>query len=123
VRKRQLDFLSKLAQGDGPLIVAGDFNTFEGPKEIADFQRRLGLCNPNLEGLCTYPSWAPNRQLDFILCSEEIRILNFEVPEVKFSDHLPVLLDFYVEPGPSTMTQPIAKTAPKIKPVKKPGRQ
>jgi len=97
VRAKQLDFLSKLAEGDGPLIVTGDFNAFAGTKELAKFQRKLGLANPNTKGLCTYPSWEPENQLDMILCSKEIKIMNFEVPDVRFSDHLPVLLDFYVD--------------------------
>lgn len=120
VRRKQLDFLAKLAEGDGPLIVAGDFNAFSGPKELAGFQKRLGLRNPNVEGLCTYPSWSPSKQLDMILCSKEIKILNFEVPEVRFSDHLPVLLDFHVEEADTSKPAPATKTASKLKPVKRP---
>ncbi len=116
VRAKQLDFLAKLAEGEGPLIVAGDFNALTGPKELAGFQRRLGLSNPNQEGICTYPSWNPKKQLDMILCSKEIKMLNFEVPEVRFSDHLPILLDFYVD-EPSAME----KTAT-LKPVKRQGK-
>ncbi len=119
VRKKQLDFLTELASGDGPLIIAGDFNTFAGPKELKSIQRKLGLVNPNFEGVCTYPSWGPEKQLDMILCSEEVKILNFEVPEVRFSDHLPVVLDFYVDspsvPASSTIAipRPVKKRAQK----------
>ena len=113
VRQKQLDFLSKLAEGDGPLIIAGDFNTLSGPKELVKFQQRLGLTNPNLEAHCTYPSWNPKKQLDLILCSKEIQILNFEVPEVRFSDHLPVILDFHVDE--QYLSQPMSKTASKLK--------
>ena len=122
VREKQLNFLAKLAEGDGPLIVAGDFNTLSGTTEISSFQRKLGLFNPNTEGVCTYPSWSPKKQLDIILCSKEIKILNFEVPEVRYSDHLPVLMDFQFL-GPSTQTQPITRTAPKIKPQKPSSKQ
>ncbi len=121
VRQKQLDFLSRIAEGEGPLIIAGDFNTFSGPKEIAQFQRRLGLVNPNLDGLCTYPSWNPKKQLDMILCSKDIKVLNFEVPEVKYSDHLPILLDFHVE-SLSITTQPISRAALKGKPQKPSGK-
>lgn len=120
VRAKQLDFLSKLAEGDGPLIIAGDFNTFTGPKELARFQRKLNLVNPNAEGLCTYPSWKPKKQLDVVLCSKDIKVLNFEVPDVRFSDHLPVILDFHVEELPSAPS--MSKTATKMKPLKRPGQ-
>ena len=117
VRAKQLDFLAKLAEGEGPLIVAGDFNALTGPKELANFQKRLNLVNPNVEGVCTYPSWNPKKQLDMILCSKEIKILNFEVPDVRFSDHLPVLIDFHVEE--QDQAPAMSKTASKIKPAKR----
>ncbi|HBC86094.1 MAG TPA: endonuclease [Lentisphaeria bacterium] len=94
VRKLQLTHLAKLAKGLKPVIIAGDFNTFSGPKEIHELQQELGLVNPNTDNLPTFPSWKPSRQLDFILCSHQIKIQHFEVPKVQFSDHLPLLLDF-----------------------------
>ena len=94
VRKVQLEDLAKLAKGRTPVIIAGDFNTFSGAHEIEEFQEKLGLFNPNTEGIPTFPSWKPKRQLDFILCSKCLRIKNFEIPKVKFSDHLPLILDF-----------------------------
>lgn len=94
VRAQQLDFLTELAKGSSPVIIAGDFNTFQGESEISSFQKVLGLVNPNVEGFATYPSWSPKHQLDFILCSRKIKIKKFSIPEVHFSDHLPLLLDF-----------------------------
>ncbi len=95
-RKVQLAHLAELAKGQKPVIIAGDFNTFSGPKEIHALQEELGLINPNTDNHPTFPSWKPNRQLDFILCSQQIKIQNFEIPKVKFSDHLPLLLDFKI---------------------------
>ncbi len=94
VRKVQLAHLAKLAKGRSPVIIAGDFNTFSGSHEIRDFQMELGLFNPNLEALPTYPAWKPRKQIDFILCSKHIKVRRFEVPKVKFSDHLPIIMDF-----------------------------
>ena len=96
VRKIQLAHLAKLAKGRIPVIIAGDFNTFSGAHEIEEFQDELGLINPNTDGLPTFPSWKPKKQLDFILCSKYLKIKKFEIPKVKFSDHLPLILDFKI---------------------------
>lgn len=97
IRAEQLLFLAELVKSDKPTIVAGDFNTFSGPEELDAFCKKLKLVNPNRKGHSTYPSWAPNRQLDHILCSKHIKIKRFTVPMVKFSDHLPLIMDFSVE--------------------------
>ncbi len=96
VRKNQLRHLSELVKGRRPVIVAGDFNTFSGIKEIHSFKREAELVNPNTKNLPTYPSWRATRQLDFILCSKEIEINDFTVPDVKYSDHKPLLLDYSI---------------------------
>lgn len=96
VRERQLTHLANLASDEGPVIIAGDFNTFKGELEIDNLRDRLGLSNPNRDNLPTYPSWDPKRQLDFILCSKSIKVNNFQVGDVRYSDHLPVILDFNI---------------------------
>ena len=77
-----------------PVIVAGDFNTFWGEHEIYLFMRAAKLESANVEGIPTYPSRSPRKELDFILYQEGIEVTNFEVPQVKFSDHLPLICDF-----------------------------
>lgn len=79
-----------------PVIVAGDFNTFWGEHEIYLFMRAAKLESANVEGIPTYPSRSPRKELDFILYQEGIEVTNFEVPQVKFSDHLPLICDFEV---------------------------
>ncbi len=95
-RKAQLEYLAALAADKGPVIIAGDFNTFSGEDELLPLQKKLKLCNPNAFDLPTYPSWAPSKQLDFVLCSESLNLINFEIPMVTYSDHLPIILDFTV---------------------------
>ena len=77
-----------------PFIVAGDFNLFWGQEEISLFLRALNLKNANIKNIPTYPSWKPRKTLDFVLYSEGIRVNDFEVLQVKLSDHLPLLIDF-----------------------------
>ena len=94
-RQRQLSDLHRLfASVNKPKIVAGDFNAFWGDYELELFMAATNLCNANTEGLPTFPSIAPRRQLDFILHSPEIQMRNFAVCPVKFSDHMPLLCEF-----------------------------
>ena len=94
-RKRQLEYIKKLVSiNPEPMIIAGDFNTFAGDLELDTFIRDLDLHDPNTEDLPTFPSQAPEKKLDFILCSRSIRVHSFQIPKVRFSDHLPLILDF-----------------------------
>ncbi len=77
-----------------PVIVAGDFNTFWGEHEIYLFMKAAGLESANTAGHPTYPSRAPRKELDFVLYQDGIRITGFDVPDVKLSDHLPLVCDF-----------------------------
>jgi endonuclease/exonuclease/phosphatase family metal-dependent hydrolase len=79
-----------------PVIVAGDFNTFWGENEIYLFMRAAGLKSANLNSLPSYPSRAPRKELDFVLYQDGIEVTNFEIPQVRHSDHLPLLCDFEV---------------------------
>ncbi len=80
-----------------PVIVTGDFNTFWGENEIYLFMRAAGLKSANTKGLPSYPSRSPRKELDFILYQDGIRVTNFEIPQVRHSDHLPLVCDFEVE--------------------------
>ena len=88
-----------IAATEKPVIVAGDFNTFWGENEIYLFKRAAGLTSANADGIPTYPSRSPRKELDFILYQEGIKVTGFEVPEVKLSDHLPLVCDFEICKG------------------------
>ena len=79
-----------------PVIVAGDFNTFWGENEIYLFMKAAGLKSANTEGLPTYPSRAPRKELDWVLYQDGIKITGFQIPDVRHSDHLPLICDFEV---------------------------
>ena len=97
-RHHQLNALYDLVKKTNrPCVVAGDFNMLWGEREIDLFLAASGLQNANTRGLPTYPSSNPQRHLDFVLHSPEIRIRKFRVPQVYYSDHLPVVVDFDVD--------------------------
>jgi len=85
-----------IEETEKPVIVAGDFNTFWGENEIYLFKRAAGLKSANTDCIPTYPSRAPRKELDFILFQDGIKMNNFEVLQVRFSDHLPLVCDFEI---------------------------
>jgi endonuclease/exonuclease/phosphatase family metal-dependent hydrolase len=99
-RQYQLRSLHDLiVQAAKPVIVAGDFNTFWGTHEIYLFMRATGLRSANTAGLPSFPARVPRIELDFILVSEGIEIKDFRIPDVRYSDHRPLVCDFEVRPG------------------------
>ena len=86
-----------IEETEKPVIVAGDFNTFWGENEIYLFMKVAGLRSANAGGLPTYPSRAPRKELDWVLYQEGINVTGFEIPDVRHSDHLPLICDFEVE--------------------------
>jgi endonuclease/exonuclease/phosphatase family metal-dependent hydrolase len=85
-----------ILETEKPVIVAGDFNTFWGENEIYLFMRAAGLRSANSNGIPTYPSRSPRKELDFILYQDGIDVTKFDVPLVRFSDHLPLVCDFEI---------------------------
>ena len=53
-----------------------------------------GLRSANGAGLPSFPARTPRIELDFILVSAGIEVRDFRVPDVRFSDHRPLLCDF-----------------------------
>ena len=80
-----------------PVIVAGDFNVLWGDRELQLFLAATGLHSANSNGQPSHPSRAPRRQLDYIFHSPEIQVTHFQIPQVKFSDHAPLICDFKID--------------------------
>ena len=94
-RQYQLqDLHDMVAAVQKPVIVAGDFNVLWGNRELQLFLAATGLKNANRNGEPSHPSRAPRRQLDYIFHSPEIKITDFQIPQVKFSDHTPLVCEF-----------------------------
>lgn len=97
-RQEQLRELKQLVQQvKKPCIVAGDFNVMRGRNELELFREAAGLIEPEGENTPTFPSWKPRLDLDFVLHTPQVRITHLRVPQVLYSDHLPVICDFEVD--------------------------
>lgn len=109
VRHHQLSALYDLVKKtESPCLVAGDFNLLWGEREIDMFLAASGLQNANTGGLPTYPSKNPHRHLDFVLHSKGIKVRDFQVPQVPYSDHLPLVVDFDVQIAKEQRKEPRA---------------
>lgn len=96
-RQEQLRHLHDLIlQTQKPVVVAGDFNTFSGNNELFLFMRATGLRSANVSGLASFPARIPQFELDFVLVSREIEITDFRIPDVRHSDHRPIVCDFRI---------------------------
>lgn len=97
-RRQQILELAGIASSlTKPLVLAGDFNIFDGQTELGPLLE-AGLKKAGPLFCPTFPSWKPRHGFDMILHSPEISILGFDVPSISFSDHLPVVCDFTLDP-------------------------
>jgi endonuclease/exonuclease/phosphatase family metal-dependent hydrolase len=94
-RQNQLSQLYSLIKStEKEIIVAGDFNTFWGDRELRLFLAATGLESANVYNAPSHPSHAPHREIDYILHSPGITIDDFFIPDIKLSDHAPLVCDF-----------------------------
>lgn len=106
-RARQLAYLARQLAEESHLVVMGDFNTEVTSREIRAFCEALGLRAPT-EGLASYPAWQPQRSIDHILVSSELRTRQVRALEAPMSDHCPVALtldlpaDLALQPAAAT---------------------
>jgi len=94
-RQYQLQDLHSMVKNvEKPVIVAGDFNVLRGDRELQLFLAATGLRNANSNSQPSYPSRAPRRQLDYIFHTPQIRVTGFQIPQIKLSDHTPLVCEF-----------------------------
>ncbi len=84
-------------------ILTGDLNTTDDAEiEVLREFRAVGLTDSG--GTVSNPSIAPSQRIDYVLLPTAATVLRSHTPEggelwARLSDHLPVLVEFAVEPG------------------------
>ena len=91
-RLRQIEYLAEVIGAYPYTIVMGDLNCRSDSREMQRLLELAQLAEP-LPGMNTFPSWQPTRQLDHILISPDIKVLNASVLDWHFSDHLPIAME------------------------------
>lgn len=82
--------VARLRDRGVPVIVAGDLNAGPDDPELATFGDLARSAVP--AGNPTFPSTAPEVQIDHILISEQFEVTGSSVPQILHSDHLPVFV-------------------------------
>jgi len=97
-RGRQLAYLRDLAGRYTSLVLMGDFNCDCGSRPFKDLITATDLRGLDCERK-TFPSWGPWRNLDHILASRNLEILETRVLDCSHSDHLPLSMKVALPEG------------------------
>ncbi|MEA3276914.1 MAG: endonuclease/exonuclease/phosphatase family protein [Pseudomonadota bacterium] len=97
-RRRQLRYLTELVTRYPYLVLMGDFNCDCNSRALKTLVAETDLRGLDCE-LKTFPSWRPKRNLDHILASETLRILDAQVIDYALSDHLPLSMEVALPDG------------------------
>lgn len=91
-RLHQVDILLDSLSGIRNLILLGDFNAYPDAPEMKKLLVHFDRYTTEPE-LPSFPTSNPDRRIDFVLVKKgsDIRIVDEYIPEVPFSDHLPVI--------------------------------
>jgi endonuclease/exonuclease/phosphatase family metal-dependent hydrolase len=87
-RQLQCNFLADLLGDTRRLVLMGDFNCEADAPEMQVLYRRTRL-QPPAQRISTFPSWAPMRSLDHILCAG-FEVSDYSTMVAAGSDHLAV---------------------------------
>jgi endonuclease/exonuclease/phosphatase family metal-dependent hydrolase len=93
-RRRQLHDLADLVRAARrPAVVAGDLNTLAPGRELAPFLAATGLRPADHRLPASWPARRPRLALDHVLVAPELGVHGMTVPDVRFSDHRPLVVD------------------------------
>jgi endonuclease/exonuclease/phosphatase family metal-dependent hydrolase len=102
-RRRQLAFVTELVAQFPYLVLMGDFNCDCSSREFQRLVNAVSLQGLDC-GMKTFPSWRPRRNLDHILASSTLKVLEAEVVDYPLSDHLPVSMEVILPWGVGVVT-------------------
>ncbi|MBW2257254.1 MAG: endonuclease/exonuclease/phosphatase family protein [Deltaproteobacteria bacterium] len=99
-RSQQVDrMVEALAPRERPLVVLGDLNCEHGTEPMSRLVDGLGLhAYEPADGDPTFPSTSPRRRLDWILVSEELRVVSHRTLPDAVSDHRAVVAEIALAP-------------------------
>lgn len=87
-RGKQIAAIAKvIAETGGPVILAGDFNT----GDMEELQPVINAGLKEFSAASTCPSWKPSKALDHVFLSRHFEAISVTVPDVRYSDHLPIV--------------------------------
>jgi len=95
-RLLQTQHLSRIVKSiDTPIVLMGDLNAEPESPELKSLVAQTDLrLVPMGE---TFPSWKPKKKLDHFLVSPDILVNTASVLDIGLSDHLPIMLDIFMD--------------------------
>jgi endonuclease/exonuclease/phosphatase family metal-dependent hydrolase len=94
-RLAQLTFIAEVLQDHPNAVLMGDFNCLPDQPEMDVLYRNTSL-RPPACAVPTFPSWKPQRAIDHILVSGELKCLGSKAFPAAFSDHLALAMEIEV---------------------------
>ena len=88
-RLRQFDYISEIVNEYRHVVVMGDLNCHSQSAEMDYLINRTMMSEP-IHGVCTFPSWSPQRNIDHILVTPTLQVDHVKALNFSLSDHLPV---------------------------------
>jgi endonuclease/exonuclease/phosphatase family metal-dependent hydrolase len=104
-RRRQLGYLIELVEREPYLVLMGDFNCDCSSRPLRSMVSGHELRGLDCE-LKTFPSWRPRRNLDHILLSRPLEVLEAKVIDYALSDHLPLSMVIALPRGVELIARP-----------------
>lgn len=100
VRARQVrEMLTLIGESAGPIIVFGDMNAEPDDEELQPLLARFRDAWDRGTGPgFTYGEGDKAKRIDYVLVSDDLRVMQAWVPQVGASDHRPVVVDLIVFP-------------------------
>ncbi len=94
-RHAQLSFIADLLKDHPNAVLMGDFNCLADQPEMEVLYRNTGLRPPDC-AVPTFPSWRPQRAIDHILISGDLKCSGARALPAAYSDHLALAMEIEV---------------------------
>ena len=94
-RMAQLDFIAEVLSDHPNSVLMGDFNCAADRPEMQSLYRKTRLQPPGCL-VPSFPSWGPTKQIDHILVSDSLAVVQTEAVAAAHSDHLAVAMELDV---------------------------
>lgn len=93
MRSKQIEELKEILFNQRNTICIGDFNTFDGSREINSLLDKDRYISVNRKHLGTFPSYHPEKELDYALASPDLYLKKFNILPETFSDHRALMFE------------------------------
>ncbi|MCB1877393.1 MAG: endonuclease/exonuclease/phosphatase family protein [Chromatiales bacterium] len=110
-RLRQVEYVAELVNAQPHAILMGDMNCQPDSPEMRLLTRLTALRDPE-PYLASFPSWQPQRSIDHILVTGDLKVRSVGALRYPFSDHLPVAMEVSLPDGLRVLRESVPCAGP-----------